>query len=61
MPKPKGGSGGILFPNQGFPQEDWPTGMSFTVTGSSGTYTGTAKATLKAGKYYPVELILSKQ
>ena len=38
-----------------------PTGyMHFTVTNSSGTYTGTAKATLKAGKYYPVSLKLTK-
>ena len=38
-----------------------PTGyMQFTVTGSSGTYTGTAKATLNAGKYYPVTLKLTK-
>ena len=33
----------------------------FTVTGSNGTYTGTALATLKAGKYYPVTLKLTKQ
>ncbi len=33
----------------------------FTVTGSGGTYTGTASATLKAGKYYPVTLTLTKQ
>ena len=32
----------------------------FTVTNSSGTYTGTATATLNAGKYYPVELKLTK-
>jgi hypothetical protein len=32
----------------------------FSVTGSEGTYTGTAKAKLLAGKYYPVELKLSK-
>ena len=39
-----------------------PTGyMHFTVTNSSGTYTGIAKATLKAGKYYPVSLKLTKQ
>ena len=39
-----------------------PTGyMHFTVTGSTGTYTGTAKATLKAGKYYPVSLKLTEQ
>ena len=49
-----------LFPNQG-DYNGWPTGMSFTVTGSSGTYTGTATARLNAGKYYPVELKLSKQ
>lgn len=51
-------SGGVyvaLFPHS-------PTGyMHFTVTNSSGTYTGTAKATLKAGKYYPVTLTLTKQ
>ena len=35
--------------------------MHFTVTGSTGTYTGTAKATLKAGKYYPVSLKLTKK
>ena len=40
---------------------DSPTGyMLFTVTGSSGTYTGTAKAKLNAGKYYPVTLKLTK-
>jgi len=33
----------------------------FTVTNNAGTYTGTATATLKAGKYYPVNLKLSKQ
>jgi len=34
-----------------------PTGyMRFTVTNSSGTYTGTAKATLEAGGYYNVRL-----
>ena len=39
-----------------------PTGyMHFTVTGSSGTYTGIAKATLKAGRYYPASLKLTKQ
>lgn len=32
----------------------------FSVTGSKGTFTGTAKAKLLAGKYYPVELKLSK-
>ena len=38
-----------------------PTGyMHFTVTNSSGTYTGTAKATLNAGKYYPVTLQVTK-
>ena len=31
----------------------------FTVSNSSGTYTGTAKATLKEGKYYPIELKLT--
>ena len=40
---------------------DSPTGyMHFTVTNSSGTYTGTAKAKLNAGKYYPVSLKLTK-
>ena len=39
-----------------------PTGyMHFTVTGSSGTYTGVAKASLKAGRYYPVTLKLTRQ
>ena len=39
-----------------------PTGyIHFNVTNSTGTYTGTAKASLKAGKYYPVTLKLSKQ
>lgn len=33
----------------------------FTVTNNNGTYTGTAHATLKAGKYYPVTLTLTKQ
>lgn len=50
-------SGGVyvaLFP-------DSPTGyMLFTVTNSSGTCTGTAKAKLKAGKYYPVTLKVTK-
>lgn len=32
----------------------------FSVTGSEGTFTGTAKAKLLAGNYYPVELKLSK-
>lgn len=32
----------------------------FTVTNNNGTYTGTARATLKAGKYYPVTLTLTK-
>lgn len=32
----------------------------FTVTGSGGTYTGTASAKLQAGKYYPVNLKLTK-
>ena len=35
--------------------------MHFTVTGSSGTYTGMATATLKDGRYYPVTLILTKK
>lgn len=43
-----------LFPCTGEP-------FSFSVTGSEGTYTGTAKATLQAGKYYPVALKLNKQ
>ena len=40
-----------------------PTGyMHFTVTDSSGTtYTGMAKASLKAGRYYPASLKLTKQ
>ena len=39
-----------------------PTGyMHFEVTNSNGTYIGTAMATLKAGKYYPVSLKLTKQ
>ena len=39
-----------------------PSGyMHFTVTGRSGTYTGMAKASLKAGRYYPTTLTLSKQ
>ena len=39
-----------------------PTGyMHFTVRGSSGTYTGMAKASLKAGRYYPVTLKLTRQ
>ena len=39
-----------------------PTGyMHFEVTNGNGTYIGTAKATLKAGKYYPVSLKLTKQ
>ena len=39
-----------------------PTGyMHFTVTGSSGSYTGMAKASLKAGRYYPFTLQLTKQ
>ena len=32
----------------------------FSVTGSNGTYTGTASAKLAAGKYYPVTLKLNK-
>ena len=32
----------------------------FSVTGSNGTYTGTAQAKLNAGKYYPVTLKLTK-
>ena len=36
------------------------THLHFTVTNSSGTYTGTAKAKLNAGKYYPVSLKLTK-
>lgn len=32
----------------------------FTVTNDDGTYTGTATANLKAGKYYPVNLKLTK-
>ncbi len=38
-----------------------PTGyMHFTVTNSSGTYTGMAKASLKAGRYYTTSLELSR-
>ena len=37
-----------------------PDYMHFTVTNSSGTYTGIAKAKLNAGKYYPVSLKLTK-
>lgn len=51
-------SGGVyvaLFPYS-------PTGyMHFEVTNGNGTYIGTANATLKAGKYYPVSLKLTKQ
>ena len=36
------------------------THLHFTVTNSSGTYTGTAKAKLNAGTYYPVSLKLTK-
>jgi hypothetical protein len=32
----------------------------FSVSGSAGTYIGTAKAKLKAGKFYPVTLTLTK-
>lgn len=32
----------------------------FSVTGSNGTYTGTATAKLKAGRFYPVTLKLTK-
>ncbi len=35
--------------------------FSFSVSGSEGTYTGTATAKLQAGKYYPVALKLNKQ
>ena len=39
-----------------------PTGyMHFTVTNSSGTYKGMAKASLKAGRYYPATLKLTRQ
>ena len=39
-----------------------PTGyMHFTVTNCSGTYKGMAKASLKAGRYYPTTLTLTKQ
>ena len=34
--------------------------LHFSVTNNSGTYTGTAKATLNAGNYYPVTLKLNK-
>ena len=35
--------------------------MHFKVTGSSGTYTGMAKASQKAGRYYPAALKLTRQ
>ena len=35
--------------------------MHFTVTNSSGTYKGMAKASLKAGRYYPASLKLTRQ
>ena len=35
--------------------------MHFTVKNSSGTYTGMANASLKAGRYYPASLKLTKQ
>ena len=35
--------------------------LFFSVTNSAGTYTGTATAKLKAGKYYPANLTLTKQ
>lgn len=34
--------------------------LFFSVTGSNGTYTGTASAKLKAGRFYPVPLKLTK-
>lgn len=39
----------------------YPEDFHFTVTGSAGTYTGTATAKLNAGKFYPVTLNLTKQ
>ena len=44
-----------------FPSFDFSDYLHFSVTNSSGTYTGTAKATLYAGKYYPVTLKLNQQ
>jgi len=35
--------------------------LFFSVTNSAGTYTGTATAKLKAGKFYPATLTLTKQ
>ena len=35
--------------------------LFFSVTNSAGTYTGTATAKLKAGKFYPANLTLTKQ
>lgn len=43
-----------LFPVSGY-------NIFFSVENSEGTYTGTASATLKAGKYYPATLKLTKQ
>lgn len=43
-----------------FPYE-FTGNMHFSVTNSTGTYTGTAKAKVNAGKYYPVPLKLTKQ
>ena len=46
-----------LFPCGNASREDF----HFTVTGSAGTYTGTATAKLNAGKFYPVTLNLTKK
>lgn len=43
-----------LFPVSGY-------NIFFSVENSEGTYTGTASATLKAGKFYPANLKLTKQ
>ena len=40
---------------------DIQSDFHFIVSGSGGTYTGTASARLQAGKYYPVNLILNAQ
>lgn len=39
---------------------DTQSDFYFSVSGSAGTYIGTAKAKLKAGKFYPVTLTLTK-
>ncbi len=49
-----------LFPCGNASREDFQD-FHFTVTGSAGTYTGTATAKLNAGKFYPVTLNLTKK